>query len=393
LSDPGRRVFLLVLDSLGVGALPDAERFGDAGAHTLDHLVQAAGGLDAPHLLSLGLGRIRGVTSLPGTEATRGAFGRMTEVSAGKDTPTGHWEMMGCPLDWAFPTFPEGFDADLLERIAREAEIPGWLANHTASGTVVIDQYAEEHRATGKPIVYTSADSVFQVAAHTEWFGLDRLYRVCETARRILDEVKIGRVIARPFEGETGSFRRTYDRKDWSVPPPRETTLDRLEAAGREVVGVGKIEDLFCGRGLTRAIHTEGNADGMRVTLDLAEQLDSGLVFVNLVDFDSLFGHRRDPVGYRGALEAFDRELGELLGRLRPDDLVLLTADHGNDPTFTATTDHTREFVPVLAAGPGVRPGVDLGTRASFGDLGATVEEALGLPAVAGTSFLGELLA
>jgi phosphopentomutase len=177
------------------------------------------------------------------------------------------------------------------------------------------------------------------------------------------------------------------------VPPPRETTLDRLEAAGREVVGVGKIEDLFCGRGLTRAIHTEGNADGMRVTLDLAEQLDSGLVFVNLVDFDSLFGHRRDPVGYRGALEAFDRELGELLGRLRPDDLVLLTADHGNDPTFTATTDHTREFVPVLAAGPGVRPGVDLGTRASFGDLGATVEEALGLPAVAGTSFLGELLA
>ena len=282
MSGSGRRIFLLVLDSLGVGALPDADRFGDGGAHTLDHLVQAAGGLDAPHLLSLGLGNIAGVTALAGASATRGCFGRMAEVSAGKDTPTGHWEMMGCPLDWAFPTFPQGFDAELLERIA--------------------------------------------------------------------------------------------------------------VAAGREVVGVGKIEDLFCGRGLTRAIHTEGNADGMRVTLELADTLDAGLVFVNLVDFDSLFGHRRDPVGYRGALEAFDAELGSLLERLRPDDLVLLTADHGNDPTFTATTDHTREYVPILAAGPGVRPGTDLGTRSTFADLGATVEEALGLAPTAGTSFLGELV-
>lgn len=392
MSGSGRRIFLLVLDSLGVGALPDADRFGDRGAHTLDHLVQAAGGLDAPHLLTLGLGNIAGVTALPGASATRGCFGRMAEVSAGKDTPTGHWEMMGCPLDWAFPTFPQGFDAELLERIAVAAGVPGWLANHTASGTVVIEQYAEEHRATGKPIVYTSADSVFQVAAHVDWFGLERLHEVCEVARGILDEVKVGRVIARPFEGEAGAFRRTYDRKDWSVPPPSETTLDRLVAAGREVVGVGKIEDLFCGRGLTRAIHTEGNADGMRVTLELADTLDAGLVFVNLVDFDSLFGHRRDPVGYRGALEAFDAELGSLLERLRPDDLVLLTADHGNDPTFTATTDHTREYVPILAAGPGVRPGTDLGTRSTFADLGATVEEALGLAPTAGTSFLEELV-
>lgn len=388
-----RRVFVLVLDSLGVGELPDAARFGDTGSHTLDHLVQASGGLDAPTLLSLGLGGIDGVHSLPVPEALTGSFGRMAERSAGKDTPTGHWEMMGCPLDWAFPTFPEGFPNDLLDRIAREAGVPGWLANHTASGTVVIEQYGEEHRATGKPIVYTSADSVFQIAAHEEWFGLERLYEVCEASRRVLDEVKVGRVIARPFVGEPGGFQRTYNRKDWSVPPPEETALDRLVAHGVPVVGVGKIEDLFTGRGITRSIHTEGNDDGMRVTLELAKSLEHGLVFVNLVDFDSLFGHRRDPIGYRRALETFDGALTELLKSLRPDDLVFLTADHGNDPTFTDTTDHTREYVPILVTGPSVRPAVNLGTRGTFGDLGATIEEAFGLAPRAGTSFLEEVQA
>ena len=388
-----RRVFCLVIDSLGVGALPDADLFGDEGAHTLDHLVTVAGGLDAPHLRALGLGAIEGVKSLPLADSATGAFGRMAEVSPGKDTPTGHWEMMGCPLNHAFPLFPQGFDPDLLERIAQAAEIPGWLGNHTASGTEVIERYGDQHQSSGCPILYTSGDSVFQIAAHTEHFGLQRLYDVCEVARGILDEINIGRVIARPFEGVRGSFRRTYDRKDWSVPPPRETTLDRLAAAGHEVVGVGKIEDLFSGRGLTRAIHTEGNDHGMQVTLDLASDLDAGLVFVNLVDFDSLYGHRRDPVGYRRALEAFDSQLGQLIGALRQDDLVFLTADHGNDPTFTEGTDHTREYVPILMAGRSVRAGVDLGTRQSFSDLGATIEEAFGLPSVGpGVSFLCEAI-
>jgi phosphopentomutase len=388
-----RRVFCLVIDSLGVGALPDAASFGDTGTHTLDHLVNAAGGLDAPHLRALGLGAIEGVESVPSIAPATGAFGRMAEVSPGKDTPTGHWEMMGCPLDEAFPLFPDGFDGEILDRIAQAAEIPGWIGNHTASGTEVIERYGEEHRTSGRPILYTSGDSVFQIAAHTEHFGLKRLYRVCRVARGILDEINVGRVIARPFEGQPGSFRRTYDRKDWSVPPPRETTLDRLVAAGVEVVGVGKIEDLFNGRGLTRAVHTEGNEHGMQVTLDLARDLRAGFVFVNLVDFDSLYGHRRDPIGYRGALESFDVELGQLLGALRRDDLVFLTADHGNDPTFAKGTDHTREYVPVLMAGPGVQGGVDLGTRASFADLGATIEEAFGLrPAAPGVSFLQEAL-
>lgn len=388
-----RRVFCLVIDSLGVGALPDAELFGDEGAHTLDHLVTANGGLDAPNLRALGLGAIEGVNSLPVEDAPRGAFGRMAEISPGKDTPTGHWEMMGCPLDSAFPLFPDGFAPELIERIAQAAGIPGWLGNHTASGTEVIEQYGEQHRMSGMPILYTSGDSVFQIAAHTKHFGLTRLYDLCEIARKILDEINIGRVIARPFEGDPGSYRRTYDRKDWSVPPPGETSLDRISSGGQQVVGVGKIEDLFCGRGITRAIHTEGNAHGMRVTLDLAKELESGLVFVNLVDFDSLYGHRRDPKGYGKALESFDEELGQLLGALRPTDLVFLTADHGNDPTFTKGNDHTREYVPILVAGHAVQGGVDLGTRRSFSDLGATIEEALGLPAVGpGISFLSEAL-
>ena len=386
-----RRVFCLVIDSLGVGALPDAASFGDTGTHTLDHLVEASGGLDAPHLGALGLGAIEGVKSLPPKSPPTGAFGRMAEVSPGKDTPTGHWEMMGCPLDEAFPVFPEGFDQGLLGRIAEAAKIPGWLANHAASGTEVIERYGAEHQASGKPILYTSGDSVFQIAAHTEHFGLERLYSVCEVAREMLNEINVGRVIARPFEGEAGSLHRTYDRRDWSVPPPRTTSLDRLLEAGVEVVAVGKIEDLFSGRGISRAIHTEGNAHGMQVTLDLARDLDAGFVFVNLVDFDSLYGHRRDPHGYRGALESFDRELGQLLGALRPNDLVFLTADHGNDPTFTKGTDHTREYVPILMTGPGVAGGIDLGTRRSFSDLGATIEEAFGLtPAPPGKSFLQE---
>ena len=383
-----RRTFVLVLDSLGVGALPDAPSFGDAGAHTLDHLVEAAGGLDAPRMTELGLGWVAGVTRVAKTARPAGAFGRMAERSPGKDTSTGHWEMMGCPLSQAFPVFPDGFPPEILDPFVKRAKLPGVLCNAPASGTEVIDRLAPEHIATGKPIVYTSADSVFQIAAHEQHFGLERLYECCRIAREILDPYGVGRVIARPFVGAPGSFKRTYNRRDYSMPPPADTTLDRVKRAGLPVVGIGKIEDIFAARGLTEAIHTEGNRDGMQHTLEVAKRLERGFVFLNLVDFDMLYGHRRDAKGYRKALEDFDRDLVELEKLLHPGDAVFLTADHGNDPTKHETTDHTREYVPVLACGPAVKAGVDLGTRASFADLGATVEESLGLaPHATGASF------
>lgn len=383
-----RRTFVLVLDSLGVGALPDAPSFGDAGAHTLDHLVEAAGGLDAPRMTELGLGWVAGVTRVAKTARPAGAFGRMAERSPGKDTSTGHWEMMGCPLSQAFPVFPDGFPPEILDPFVKRAKLPGVLCNAPASGTEVIDRLAPEHIATGKPIVYTSADSVFQIAAHEQHFGLERLYECCRIAREILDPYGVGRVIARPFVGAPGSFKRTYNRRDYSMPPPADTTLDRVKRAGLPVVGIGKIEDIFAARGLTEAIHTEGNRDGMQHTLEVAKRLERGFVFLNLVDFDMLYGHRRDAKGYRRALEDFDRDLVELEKLLHPGDAVFLTADHGNDPTKHETTDHTREYVPVLACGPAVKAGVDLGTRASFADLGATVEESLGLaPHATGASF------
>ncbi|MBK8181296.1 MAG: phosphopentomutase [Planctomycetes bacterium] len=388
-----RRVFLIVLDSLGCGALPDAADFGDQGAHTLDHLARAAGGLSVPRLAALGLGHVPGVTAVPRVVRPEGAFGRCAERSPGKDTSTGHWEMMGLVLDRQFPTFPQGFPPEILEPFLERTGLPGVLCNRPASGTEVIERFGVEHLASGKPIVYTSADSVFQVAAHETQFGLQRLYEVCQVAREILDPHGVGRVIARPFIGNPGAFQRTYHRRDYSLVPFRATALDRLKSAGIPVVGVGKISDIFAGRGLTRDVHTEGNADGMRATLELAQTQDRGLVFVNLVDFDMLYGHRRDAAGYRGALERFDADLARLEPLLGTEDLLLLTADHGNDPTFTQTTDHTREYVPILAAGKGVRPGVELGTRESFADIGATVEQALGLsPAGPGVSFLEQIL-
>jgi len=388
-----KRVFLIVLDSLGVGAMPDAESFGDVGAHTLDHLVAAGGGLDAPRLVELGLGSIDGVNSLPKPKFPKGAFGRAREASPGKDTSTGHWEMMGCPLEQAFPVFPDGFPPAIIEPFVARAKVPGVLWNRAASGTEIIERFAAEHIATKKPIVYTSADSVFQIAAHETHFGLERLYECCVIAREILDPYGVGRVIARPFVGEPGSYQRTYNRRDYSMPPPRDTVLDRLKARGFPVVGVGKIEDIFAGRGITESVHTEGNLDGMRATTELATKLERGLVFVNLVDFDMLYGHRRDSRGYRRALEQFDVGLRELEKHLGPDDLVLMTADHGNDPTKHETTDHTREYVPIVAAGARVRAGVNLGTRASFADIGATAEEALASSASGpGHSFLAEIL-
>ncbi len=384
-----RRVFLIVLDSLGVGALPDADRFGDAGAHTLDHLVHAAGGLDVPRLVALGLGMVPGVRSLPRVREPEGAYGRAAEVSPGKDTSTGHWEMVGCSLDEAFPVYPRGFPSEIIDEFVARARLPGVLCNEPASGTEVIARLGDEHVASGKPIVYTSADSVFQIAAHEEHFGLERLYEISRVARAILDPYGVARVIARPFVGTSGAFRRTYNRRDYSMPPPRDTALDRLVRAGVPVIGVGKIEDIFAGRGVTRSIHSEGNRDGMQHTIALARTLEHGLVFVNLVDFDMLYGHRRDSSGYARALEQFDRDLGALERELRDSDLVILSADHGNDPTKQETTDHTREYVPVLATGPCVRHGAELGTRSTLADIGATVEAAFGLaPCGPGESFL-----
>jgi phosphopentomutase len=388
-----KRVFVLVLDSLGVGALPDAGEFGDLGAHTLDHIVESAGPLDAPRLLALGLGNVPGVTSVPPSPQPIAAFGRCAEISPGKDTSTGHWEMMGCPLEHAFPVFEEGFPEEIIAEFVERAGLPGILANYAASGTAIIDDLAEEHQSSGKPIVYTSADSVFQIAAHEEHFGLERLYEISRIAREILLPLGVGRVIARPFVGEPGAYQRTYNRKDYSLEPPQATALDLIHAAGLPVFGVGKISDIFAGRGVTVNHHTEGNRDGMRVTIELARREKAGLIFLNLVDFDMLFGHRRDPLGYKCALEEFDEDYFALEAQLREGDLVILTADHGNDPTKTETTDHTREFVPLLACGPGLRQGVDLGTRSSFADIGATVTEALGVAApAAGESFLSQLV-
>ena len=385
------RALLLVLDSVGCGRAPDAAAYGDAGADTLGHIFAAQPDLALPALFSLGLGQVIGAKDAPEPIASHG---RMRERSPGKDTSTGHWELMGCPLEQAFPVFSPGFPPAIIDAFVRATGVPGILGNCAASGTEIIERLGVEHIQSGKPIVYTSADSVFQIAAHEQHFGLERLYRCCETARRILDPYGVGRVIARPFIGEPGRFQRTYNRRDYSMPPPRDTSLVRLSQAGIPVVGVGKIEDIFAGAGLSESIHTEGNEDGMRAVIALAERLERGLVFVNLVDFDMLYGHRRDARGYREALERFDVRLRELETRLGPQDLVLMTADHGNDPTKFETTDHTREHVPVLAAGAGVRAGAELGTRESFADFGATVEEALGLVSPGpGRSFLAELRA
>jgi len=385
------RVILLIMDSVGVGALPDADEYGDAGSNTLLHIAEAVGGLDLPVLSSIGLGNIIELPGMPAVEHPSGAFGRCAEVSKGKDTATGHWEMAGIEVTKAFPRFPNGFPEEILapfrERSGREV-----LANRPASGTEIIKELGEEHMRTGALIVYTSADSVFQIAAHEEVVPLEELYRICKIAREILDPYQVGRVIARPFVGSSpDDFRRTYNRHDYSIPPPTPTVLDALADAGLPVVGIGKIRDIYAGHGVTESLPTKGNRNGIDVTLEAMSRVDRGLLFNNLVDFDSKYGHRRNPSWYYGCLQEFDQMLGELLPVLRPTDLLMLTADHGNDPTWTGT-DHTREYVPILACGPEAAAGVDLGSRASFADIGATVAEALGVGApTLGTSFLAEI--
>jgi phosphopentomutase len=384
-----RRFLILVADSAGCGAMPDAREYGDVGSDTIGNTSRAVGGLSLPVLGRLGLGSLTAVAGVPPDPRALGFHGRMAERSRGKDTVTGHWEMMGIVLREGLAVFPRGFPPEIVEPFIAACGIPGILGNKAASGTEIVKELGEEHQRTGKPIVYTSADSVFQIAAHEETVPVERLYAWCLAARKILDPWRVARVIARPFVGTPGRYVRTYHRKDFAIATPGRTVLEKLVEAKVPVVGVGKIPDIFDRKGITEEIHTEGNADGLRKTEALLERVDHGLLFVNLVDFDMLYGHRNDPQGYGRALEEMDRALPRLFAKLRPGELCAITADHGCDPT-TPGTDHSREYVPLLVHAPG-KGGGALGTRGSFADLGATVAEFFGLRAGVGASFLGEL--
>lgn len=386
------RVFLIVLDSVGIGELPDAAAYGDSGSDTVGNISRRIA-LALPTLRALGLPLVAHVAGMTPPAAPLGAYGRMAERSAGKDSVTGHWELTGIVLDRAFPTFPNGFPASLIGDFERQIG-RRTLGNKAASGTVILDELGPEHLRTGFPIVYTSADSVFQIAAHEEVIPLSELYRICEIAYRLAGEgLGIGRVIARPFVGRPGSFTRTAHRRDYALPPSGTTLLDILTAAGTPVLAIGKIQDLFAGRGITTAVHTKSDDDGVDHVERALETAGPGLVFANLVDFDTQYGHRNDPAGYAANLERFDVRLAKLLPRLQERDLLIVTADHGNDPT-TPSTDHAREYVPVFLVGRAIRSGVDLGTRTTFADLGQTLAELFGVgPLPHGTSFLKEMLA
>ena len=384
------RVIWIVLDSVGIGEMPDADAYGDKGSDTLGNIARQRR-LELPNLRRLGLANIRPLTGLDPVAQPAAAFGRCALASPGKDTTTGHWEMAGIHLEKPFPLFPQGFPREVMEpfetRIGRHT-----LGNKAASGTEIIKELGEEHVRTGSPIVYTSADSVFQIAAHEEVIPLFELYKMCETARDILrGPYEVGRVIARPFVGEPGAFTRTANRHDYAVPPPRGMLLDQLQARSVEIYSVGKIFDVFLGRGIGEQVKTKTNADGMAKTLAAMDEQKRGLIFVNLVDFDMLYGHRNDVEGYARALEEVDAWLPALDAKLGASDLVILTADHGCDPT-TPSTDHSREYVPLLAYGPRGRAGINLGVRGSLSDIGQTVAENFGTTIATGTSFLGNLL-
>jgi phosphopentomutase len=384
------RVILIVLDSVGVGELPDAAKYGDEGSDTLGNIARQVP-LRVPALRSLGLGRVADIGP-PQSGSARGAFGRMAEASPGKDSVTGHWELMGLVIDRPFPVFPQGFPRDLIQ--AFESRIRrGTIGNKAASGTAIIDELGPEHVRTGKPIVYTSADSVFQIAAHEDVVPIQELYRYCEIAFELAARgLGVGRVIARPFVGQEGAYSRTANRRDFALPPLEETALDKLKAAGIPVLAIGKIEDLFAGHGITTAIHTKSDDHGMDEVFRALDAQPTGLIFANLVDFDTVFGHRNNVGGYAENLERFDQRLTSLLPRLQPTDLLIVTADHGNDPS-TPSTDHSREHVPVFAVGPAVRADVDLGLRPTFADLGQTVADVFGVgPLRHGTSFLRQLV-
>lgn len=385
------RVCLIVLDSAGIGAMPDAADWGDAGADTIGHILESRQ-VHLPNLQKLGLGNIRPLSGLAPAAEPIGSFGKCSLKSNGKDTTTGHWEMAGIVLEKAFPTYPKGFPRHIIEQFITRARVPGILGNVPASGTEIIKELGEEHVRTGKPIVYTSADSVFQIAAHEEVIPVERLYEICEVARNILDgQDRVGRVIARPFVGSNSAdFKRTENRHDYAVPPPSANLLPLLKDRGLDVVCVGKIASIYDSVGVTKDLSAKNNDQAIDQTINALNTASSGLIFSNLVDFDMLYGHRRDTAGYAEALEHFDARLPEIFEAMKDDDLLIITADHGNDPTFPGT-DHTREYAPLLVYGKAARAGVDLGTRGSLADIGSSIADIFGLKLLAGKSFLAQL--
>lgn len=387
-----RRVFLIVMDSVGIGEAPDAELFGDKGADTLGHIAEYMGGLKMPNIMKLGLGNIRELKGIPAVEKPMACYGKMQEASKGKDTMTGHWEIMGLRVDKPFQTFPDGFPAELIEEIEKRTGRKV-IGNKPASGTAIIEELGEEHMKTGAIIVYTSADPVLQIAAHEEVVPLEELYHICEICRELTldDRYKVGRVIARPFVGEPGNFTRTANRRDYALKPFDRTVMNELKDSGFDCIALGKISDIYAGEGVTKAIKTANNMDGMDKLIDSLKMDFTGLSFLNLVDFDAVYGHRRNPEGYGRALEEFDGRLPEVIDLLGDDDLLIITADHGNDPTHHGT-DHTREYVPLLVYSKRMKKGVSLGLRETFADVGATIADnfQVKMPQY-GTSFLPEL--
>jgi phosphopentomutase len=384
------RILIIVLDGAGIGAMPDAPEWGDAGSDTFGHILESRV-VRLPNLQRYGLGNVRPLENVPPLDQPDGSFGRCALRSNGKDTTTGHWEMAGIILDQAFPTYPNGFPPSVIDSFIAETGVPGILGNIPASGTEIIKQLGEEHVKTGKPIVYTSGDSVFQIAAHEDVIPLPRLYGICEIARRLLDgEHRVGRVIARPFLGEVGSFYRTENRHDYAVPPPRENLLPALKDESLDVICIGKIASIYDSVGVTEDLTARNNQQSIDQTIHALQQQSHGLIFSNLVDFDMLYGHRRDTEGFARALEHFDSSVPKIESVMRDDDLMIITADHGNDPSFPGS-DHTREYAPLLVYGKSARHGVDLGTRASLADIGQTIAENFGLRLTAGESFLSQV--
>lgn len=384
----GKRVIWIVLDSVGMGELPDAGKFGDIGSNTLGNIAKVAG-LFLPNMRKLGLGNIEGMVGIEPIEAPIGCYGRLAELSNGKDTTTGHWEMAGIYSKQGFPVYSNGFPKEVIEQFKKEANVEGVLGNCAASGTEIIERLGMEHERTKYPIVYTSADSVFQIACHKSVYPVEELYQMCEKARKILTgKDAVARVIARPFEGYKGQYSRTAERKDFSLQPPSDHLLERIKEKGLIVAAVGKIEDIFAGKGITDAVHTKDNMDGVRKTIQYMKRETEGLIFTNLVEFDMKWGHRNDVYGYAKGLEEFDAVLPDILEAMEEEDILVLTADHGCDPT-TPSTDHSREYVPVLFYGKKLKQNVNLGTGKSFADIGQTVAEFFGLmPLAIGESFL-----
>ena len=388
-----KKAILIVLDSVGVGELKDAKSYGDEGSHTLDNVYRTCKGLEINELEKLGIGNIEGVTAPKKCDKVIGAFGRCEEASKGKDTVTGHWEISGVILEEPLNTYPQGFSDDIINEFKKRANVEGILGNIVASGTQIIEDLGEEHVKTGYPIIYTSADSVFQIAAHEDVIPLERLYKMCEIARNMLvDKWAVGRVIARPFIGEAPNFKRTSNRRDYALDPFNKTMLEYLKDANYEVAAVGKIEDIYNQKGVTSAVHTKSNMDGVDKTLEYMDTVKEGLIFTNLVDFDMLYGHRNDPEGYGKALEDFDNRLQEIYGKMGEEDILIITADHGCDPT-TSSTDHSREHIPVLVYGKNVKPGVNIGTRETFADIGKTILDFFNVEnELVGKSFLKDIV-